>query len=108
MIDQDRDAETAAKAAVWRAHIDAWRRGNVSQRVYCEAHGLSRKSFANWRQRFQYEEAVLERNARRKRKARALHARDSGARVALPADRRCPQRAPLRQPVSGRIAHERR
>jgi hypothetical protein len=81
MMTHDREDEMAARAAVWRAHIEAWRRGDVSQRAYCEAHRLSRKSFTNWRQRFREEELRIERKARRRGKYRALQTRESGAEL---------------------------
>jgi transposase len=56
--------------AFWHTHIDGWRRGTLSQRLYCELHGLSRKSFCNWRARLKHEEAVVERKARWRRRPR--------------------------------------
>jgi transposase len=44
-------------------HFGAWLRGELSQREYCEVHGLSRKSFSTWRAIIKYEDAVLERRA---------------------------------------------
>ena len=35
--------------AFWRAHHEAWRQGELNQREYCEAHGISLKAFGNWR-----------------------------------------------------------
>jgi hypothetical protein len=39
----------------WRAHHEAWKRSDLNQRQYCEFHGLPRKAFENWRQRFRLE-----------------------------------------------------
>jgi hypothetical protein len=41
--------------AFWRAHHEAWKRSDLNQRQYCEAHGLPQKGFENWRQRFRAE-----------------------------------------------------
>jgi hypothetical protein len=41
--------------AFWRAHHEAWRRSDLNQREYCEAHGLPLKAFGNWRARFKAE-----------------------------------------------------
>jgi transposase-like protein len=38
--------------AFWRAHHEAWRQGELNQREYCEAHGISLKAFGNWRAKF--------------------------------------------------------
>jgi hypothetical protein len=38
--------------AFWRAHHEAWKRSDLNQRQYCEAHGLPQKAFENWRQKF--------------------------------------------------------
>jgi hypothetical protein len=35
--------------AFWRAHHEAWKRSDLNQREYCEAHGLPQKGFENWR-----------------------------------------------------------
>lgn len=47
---------TAAKRleleTFWRAHIEGWRRSELNQREYCEAHGLPLKRFGNWRAKF--------------------------------------------------------
>ena len=39
----------------WRAHHEAWKRSDLNQRQYCEAHGLPQKAFENWRQKFRAE-----------------------------------------------------
>ena len=41
--------------AFWRAHHEAWKRSDLNQRQYCQAHGLPQKGFENWRQRFRAE-----------------------------------------------------
>ena len=41
--------------AFWRAHHEAWQRGALNQREYCEAHGIPLKAFGNWRARFKAE-----------------------------------------------------
>jgi hypothetical protein len=33
----------------WRGHLEAWHRGDLSQRDYCAKHGLSVKTFCRWR-----------------------------------------------------------
>ncbi len=40
----------------WRAHLDGWRRSDLNQREYCEAHGLPLKRFGNWRAQFKHED----------------------------------------------------
>ena len=40
------------REAFWRSHQEAWRRSNLNQREYCEAHGLVLKRFENWRAKF--------------------------------------------------------
>ncbi len=42
----------------WRAHLDGWRRSDLNQREYCEAHGLPLKRFGNWRAKFKHEDDV--------------------------------------------------
>ena len=41
--------------AFWRAHHEAWRRSELNQREYCEAHGIPLKAFGNWRAKFKAE-----------------------------------------------------
>ena len=41
--------EREAVRALWRGHFEAWRLSGLTQREYCERHGLSLKSFGNWR-----------------------------------------------------------
>jgi len=38
--------------AFWRSHLEGWRRSELNQREYCEAHGLPLKRFGNWRAKF--------------------------------------------------------
>ncbi len=44
--------------AFWRSHHEAWRRSDLNQREYCEAHGLPLKRFGNWREKFKREPEV--------------------------------------------------
>jgi hypothetical protein len=46
------------REAFWRSHHEAWRRSDLNQREYCEAHGLVLKRFENWRAKFQQEPEV--------------------------------------------------
>jgi transposase-like protein len=41
--------------AFWRSHLEGWRRSDLNQREYCEAHGLPLKRFGNWRAKFKQE-----------------------------------------------------
>ncbi|MBO6946335.1 MAG: transposase [Rhodospirillales bacterium] len=47
--------------AFWRAHHEAWKRSDLNQREYCEAHDLSLKAFGNWRAQFKAEPETPER-----------------------------------------------
>jgi hypothetical protein len=47
--------------AFWRAHHEAWRQSDLNQREYCEAQGLSLKTFGNWRAKFKAEPQPLPR-----------------------------------------------
>src|SRR5258708_37841716 len=42
--------------AFWRSHLEGWRRSELNQREYCEAHGLPLKRFGNWRGEWKQEE----------------------------------------------------
>jgi transposase len=42
-------AERDAIRAFWRGHSEAWKLSGLPQRAYCEQHGISLKSFGNWR-----------------------------------------------------------
>lgn len=35
----------------WRAHLEAWRRSDLTQREYCAAQGLGEKAFYRWRRK---------------------------------------------------------
>ena len=41
--------------AFWRAHHEAWKRSDLNQRQYCEAHDLPQKAFENRRLKFRAE-----------------------------------------------------
>lgn len=41
--------------AFWRAHHEAWKRSDLNQREYCEAHRIPLKAFGNWRAKFKAE-----------------------------------------------------
>lgn len=45
----------------WRAHHEAWKRSDLNQRQYCEAQGIPRKAFENWRAQFKAEPQPPER-----------------------------------------------
>ncbi len=45
----------------WRAHHEAWKRSDLNQRQYCEAEGIPRKAFENWRAIFKAEPQPPER-----------------------------------------------
>ena len=47
--------------AFWRAHHEAWKRSDLNQRQYCEAHGLPLKAFENWRAEVQSRTAAARR-----------------------------------------------
>jgi transposase-like protein len=46
------------REAFWRSHLEGWRRSELNQREYCEAHGLPLKRFGNWRAKFKQEDAA--------------------------------------------------
>jgi hypothetical protein len=54
MVDEHRAWKRQGEA-FWRAHHEAWKRSDLNQRQYCEVHGLPRKAFENWRQKFRAE-----------------------------------------------------
>lgn len=35
----------------WRAHLEAWRRSDLTQREYCATQGLGEKAFYRWRRK---------------------------------------------------------
>lgn len=45
----------------WGAHHEAWKRGDLNQRQYCEFLNLPQKAFENWRQKFKAEPEPLQR-----------------------------------------------
>jgi len=49
-------AKSLELESFWRAHLDGWRRSDLNQREYCEAHGLPLKRFGNWRAKLRHEE----------------------------------------------------
>lgn len=49
-------AKRSELESFWRAHLDGWRRSDLNQREYCEAHGLPLKRFGNWRAKFRHED----------------------------------------------------
>jgi hypothetical protein len=50
--------EREAVRALWRWHFEAWRLSGLTQREYCERHGLSLKSFGNWRGQLKREDVA--------------------------------------------------
>lgn len=52
------DNETVA---FWRHHVDGWKNSTLTQRAYCEAHGLARRTFVRWRMQFKVDDAIAER-----------------------------------------------
>jgi hypothetical protein len=54
MVDEHRPRQRYGEA-FWRAHHEAWKRSDLNQREYCEAHGIPLKAFGNWRARFMAE-----------------------------------------------------
>lgn len=63
-----RDNEEAI--AFWRQHVEAWKKSELSQRVYCEVHGLARRTFCRWRVRFKADDAAAERVLSRRRRCK--------------------------------------
>jgi transposase len=53
-----RGEERGPTRAAWRCHFEVWRLSGLTQREYCERHGLSLKSFGNWRAQLKREDAV--------------------------------------------------
>ena len=50
--------EREAVRALWCGHFEAWRLSGLTQREYCERHGLSLKSFGNWRGQLKREDVA--------------------------------------------------
>jgi transposase len=44
--------------AFWRSHFEVWELSGLTQRQYCERHGLNLKSFGNWRAQLKREDLV--------------------------------------------------
>jgi transposase-like protein len=44
--------------AFWRSHFEVWELSGLTQREYCEKHGLNLKNFGNWRGQLKREDAV--------------------------------------------------
>ena len=51
-------SEREPTRAFWRSHFEVWELGGLTQRDYCEGHGLSLKTFGNWRAQLKREDAV--------------------------------------------------
>ena len=49
-------SKRAELESFWRSHLEGWRRSDLNQREYCEAHGLPLKRFGNWRAKLRHEE----------------------------------------------------
>ena len=47
--------------AFWRAHHEAWKRSDLNQREYCEAHHIPQRAFENWRVIFKAEPQPIQR-----------------------------------------------
>lgn len=50
--------ERGPTRAFWRSHFEVWKLSGLTQREYCERHGLSLKNFGNWRGQLKREDAV--------------------------------------------------
>ena len=50
--------DEAEAVAFWRQHIDGWKKSGRSQRTYCDAYGLSRRTFCHWRRRFKEDDGA--------------------------------------------------
>ncbi len=66
----------------WLAHLDGWRRSELNQREYCEAHGLPLKRFGNWRAKLRQGEPTSA--------GKLLYRRRGKPRVPLPDHRPLP------------------
>lgn len=53
-----RGEERGPTRAAWRCHFEVWRLSGLTQRDYCDRHGLSLKSFGNWKAQLKREDAV--------------------------------------------------
>jgi hypothetical protein len=45
--------QSTGKERFWRGHMEGWQQGSLSQRQYCERHGLALSTFTLWRRRLQ-------------------------------------------------------
>jgi hypothetical protein len=90
--------------AFWRAHHEAWRQGELNQREYCEARGVSLKAFGNWRAKFKaepqpptrkllYRRGGLSHRLSRTLSHRLSHMTNGSPEPTRPHRRRAPQRA---------------
>lgn len=52
------------RVSFWRQHIEGWKKSDLNQRAYCVVHGLSRRTFQNWRLRLKADDAAAERKLR--------------------------------------------
>ena len=89
--------EREAVRALWRGHFEAWRLSGLTQREYCERHGVSLKSFRNWRGQLKRED-VAGRDARWGRHPRLRHmvspmATPMATRLRMACRRSSPERA---------------
>jgi hypothetical protein len=50
--------ERSRARAFWRSHFEVWELGGLTQREYCERHGLNLKNSGNWRAQLKREAAV--------------------------------------------------
>jgi len=90
--------EREAVRALWRGHFEAWRLSGLTQREYCERHGLSLKSFGNWRGQLKRED-VVGRDARWGRHPRLRH---MVSPMASPMANEAADRVPAVVPRTGR------
>jgi transposase len=90
--------EREAVRALWRGHFEAWRLSGLTQREYCERHGLSLKSFGNWRGQLKRED-VVGRDARWGRHPRLRH---MVSPMATPMANEAADRVPAVVPRTGR------
>lgn len=51
-------SEREPTRAYWRSHFEVWELSGLTQREYCERHGLSLKNFGNWRGQLKREDVV--------------------------------------------------
>lgn len=92
--------------AFWRAHHEAWKRSDLNQREYCEAHDLSLKAFGNWRAQFKVEPETPERKLLYRRGG-VSHRLSHTLRHSL-SHMTCPSSEPAPVIVPARAGHRRR